>query len=201
MTITSQATGDIIYASSNSALARLAVGTATQLLHGGTTPSWSALAYADLPAGTVVQMINTPVVASSTATATSAGADNIMTTSDGTEVTAFQTTITPKATTDKLIITLSLNYSDSGQVRCMTGLFQDATVNALASIQTLTSNTGTLMTTGFTFVMAAGTTSATTFKIRIGCISASTITINGEAGSRKGGGIITSSLTVMEVKA
>jgi len=47
--ITSQATGDIIYASSATALARLAVGTATQLLHGGTTPSYSALTIADLP--------------------------------------------------------------------------------------------------------------------------------------------------------
>ncbi len=38
---TSYSTGDILYASSSSALARLGVGTATQCLVGGTTPSWA----------------------------------------------------------------------------------------------------------------------------------------------------------------
>src|SRR3990167_7550266 len=44
LVISSQATGDIIYASSATALTRLAVGTATQVLHGGASiPAFSAL--------------------------------------------------------------------------------------------------------------------------------------------------------------
>jgi hypothetical protein len=43
LTITSQATGDIVYASSATVWARLAIGSATTVLHGGTTPSYSAV--------------------------------------------------------------------------------------------------------------------------------------------------------------
>lgn len=35
--------GDLLYASSGTALSKLAAGTANQVLHGGTTPSWSAV--------------------------------------------------------------------------------------------------------------------------------------------------------------
>lgn len=49
LTVSSQATGDIIYASSATAWARLAIGAATTVLHGGTTPSFSAIAVGDLP--------------------------------------------------------------------------------------------------------------------------------------------------------
>ena len=42
------AAGQMIYATGNKAVAVLAAGTATQVLHGGTTPSWSQVAAADL---------------------------------------------------------------------------------------------------------------------------------------------------------
>ena len=49
---TGQATfaiGDILYASSTTALSRLPIGTSSQILHGGTTPTFSTLTSADLP--------------------------------------------------------------------------------------------------------------------------------------------------------
>lgn len=55
--------GDIIYGGASGTGTRLAVGTSNQLLHGGTTPSWSTVVDADAslatkPAVAVVQTIN-----------------------------------------------------------------------------------------------------------------------------------------------
>jgi hypothetical protein len=47
--------GDVIYGGVAGAPARLAAGTATQLFHGGATPSWTALATADIAANAVSQ--------------------------------------------------------------------------------------------------------------------------------------------------
>lgn len=46
-------TGDIIYSSSGSTAARLAIGGANTVLHGGTTPSYSSVANADLANSTI----------------------------------------------------------------------------------------------------------------------------------------------------
>jgi hypothetical protein len=45
--------GDIIYGGSSGAATRLAAGTSTQLLIGGTTPSWGAVALASMVSGTL----------------------------------------------------------------------------------------------------------------------------------------------------
>lgn len=47
------AAGDIFYATGANALAKLTAGSATQVLHGGATPSWSAVATADIAANAI----------------------------------------------------------------------------------------------------------------------------------------------------
>jgi hypothetical protein len=47
--------------------------------------------------------------------------------------------------------------------------------------------------------MTAGTTSATTLKLRIGPQGAATITFNGTAGSQLFGGVMASSITITEI--
>lgn len=56
--------GDILYASTTTALSKLAVGTSTQVLHGGTTPAYSAIVAGDLPAlgGAPTVKVGTAVV-------------------------------------------------------------------------------------------------------------------------------------------
>ena len=49
--------------------------------------------------------------------------------------------------------------------------------------------------------MTAGTTSATTFKVRIGGNSSVTVTLNGQSGARRLGGVASSSITITEVAA
>jgi len=46
--------------------------------------------------------------------------------------------------------------------------------------------------------MTAGTTSATTFKFRVG-INSGTFTFNGYSGGRKLGGVAASSMTITEI--
>ncbi len=49
------------------------------------------------------------------------------------------------------------------------------------------------------YTMSAGTTSATTFKIREGSSSGGTVTFNGEDGAAYYGGTLTSTLTIKEI--
>lgn len=86
-------------------------------------------------------------------------------------------------------------------------LFQDATASALAakwhlpgidSLATAIQPYGVTMR--LSHRMVAGTTSATTFKVRAGHTgSASGFTVNGESGSRRMGGISCSSIRIKEV--
>ncbi len=75
-------------------------------------------------------------------------------------------------------------------------LYQDTTVNALAS--SIVSGGGPFFF-AFRHKMTAGTTSATTFKVRIGMDRAGTLTFNGSGGSRVMGGTLASSITITEI--
>lgn len=109
--------------------------------------------------------------------------------------------ITPKSTTNILVIEV-VAYISSSVINDMVGaIFQDTTANALAGAYgRVTNNTGRLMLV-IKHVMVAGTTSATTFKFRCGGVSAGTTTFNGSAGARELGAIPKSSMTITEYKA
>jgi len=110
--------------------------------------------------------------------------------------------ITPKSATNKLIIDVEVNVSDSFSVTLMAALFQDTTSNALASEVNISSITTTMVKVSFRHYMTAGTTSATTFKVRVGSDSASgQTTFNGASGARKFGGVLPSSITITEIQA
>ena len=57
------------------------------------------------------------------------------------------------------------------------------------------------MNHSFRHYMAAGTTSATTFKVRIGADLSGTTTFNGRSGGRQAGGVVSSSITIWEIDA
>ena len=48
--------------------------------------------------------------------------------------------------------------------------------------------------------MTSGSTSALTFRVRIGCNNSGSVTLNGREEVRKMGGALTSSITIMEVQ-
>lgn len=78
-------------------------------------------------------------------------------------------------------------------------LFQDATANALAAaVQVCSAADGNVCIT-FTHFMTAGTTSATTFRVRAGANAAGTTRLNGRIGAQLYGGALASSITITEI--
>lgn len=203
LTIASQAAGDILYASSSSAWARLAKGTDGNFLKQASgVPSWAALAVSDMPAGSVVQVVNYQTGEVATGTTAIPLDDTIPQNTEGTE---FMTlAITPKSTTNKLLITVTAHLSHSGDYQeVVAALFQDSIANALAvgRGETAVSGGTDIAPITFSYYMTAGTTSAITFKIRGGSSTGATITFNGAGGARKYGGVMMSSITITEIKA
>lgn len=144
----------------------------------------------------------------STAVATVSGAggvipndDTIPQITEGGEV--MTVTITPKSSTNKLVIEAHVLQSNGNATQVLTmALFQDSTANALASAVCF-SGASTLVPYSYPLrhEKVAGTTSAITFRIRIGSHQNTTNTFNGYNGGRMHGAITKSSIIVREYKA
>lgn len=109
--------------------------------------------------------------------------------------------ITPKATTHILVIEATVLCSNSAAVGLVAALFQDSTADALAAVEHYQGQTNGLVTLNLRHTMTAGTTSATTFKIRCGGSGAGTTTVNGAASTVRFGAISKSGLFITEYKA
>lgn len=159
----------------------------------------SNIGQAQLVNGVAIQVVSTLSSAVSTTTGRIPYDDSIPQSGEGAEV--MTVTITPKSATNILVITSTVNMSDSVVNNCSIALFQDSVANALAGITQVNAvGTGAVQNT-LVHTMVAGTTSATTFKIRGGGSLAGTTTFNGSAGNRRFGAISKSSITVTEYKA
>lgn len=148
-------------------------------------------------AGSVVQVVNTQTGALATGTTTIPSDDSIPQNTEGDEY--MTRTITPTSATNKLKIDVVFNYETSSADSHCVALFQDSTADAIAAAQDFqgTNEEGCV---SFTHFMTAGTTSATTFKVRSGNAGAGTTTFNGEASARRFGGVMASSITITEIK-
>lgn len=180
----SMSTGKLLGRStaSTGAVEEITVGSGLSL-SGGTLSSTSA--------GKVVQVVNYQTGAVSTGTTVVLADDSIPQNTEGTE---FMTlAITPADTSNILKIESTVNVAASVAGYLVSSVFQDSTAGALAS--SFAYNAGVIT---FTHWMVAGTTSSTTFKIRVGNSVASTVTFNGFAGARKYGGVLASSITITE---
>lgn len=155
---------------------------------------WTAL-----PLGSVVQCVYTTYTAVSTTATAFPVDDTIPQNNEGGE---FMTqAITPKSTSNILVIEAFAVGAGSLQAYVGMGLFQDTTADALhATVNNVPSN-GFYMENRLVHAMAAGTTSATTFKIRIGATTG-TYGFNGSAaGTRIFGAIAKSIIKITEYKA
>lgn len=150
-----------------------------------------------LPAGSIVQVVSSQSATYSSSTAVIPPDNTIPQNTEGTEY--INATITPKSATNKLLIQFNGFVGTSPAAWITAGLFQDSTANAIcATVTYIDSNTATT-TIPLTYFMTAGTTSATTFKIRMG-IGSGTLYVN---GSNTGlmGGVAVINLTIMEIAA
>jgi len=114
--------------------------------------------------------------------------------------------ITPKKTTNILVIEFNTMFQiHNNGIACVFALFQDATANALSATWTCGANDLQTDSCYIKHVMVAGTTAATTFKIRAGKTGASAfqMTLNGEVtgGGRLFGGVADTWLTITEYNA
>lgn len=174
---------------------------ATETGDGDRTISDKAFVEATPHTGGVVQVVNTQTGAVNTGTTLIPYDDTIPQKTEGDEYMTLA--ITPTSATNKLKIEVVFYCSISNVLNDIAvALFQDTTANALAVGWTdwhHTSGHDTSLIV-FTHYMTTGTTSETTFKVRAGGSASSTLTFNGQGGSRKYGGVMASSITITEIK-
>ncbi len=149
----------------------------------------------------VIQVLNVQDGEVATGTTAMVNDDTIPQNTEGDEYMTLS--ITPTSSTHKLIIDVVCHVSNSnaGTNRLQAALFQDTTVDALASGAVVRTGNAQLEQITFRHFMTAGTVSATTFKVRAGGNAGATTTFNGESGARIHGGVMASSITITEYEA
>ena len=148
----------------------------------------------------LIQNLNTTTGAMATGTTTIPQDDTIPQITEGTQ---FMTlAITPTSATSVLQIdVIAIISLDTAGFGVFMPLFRDAVANALAVSYFQTNGANAPQTIPLKYIMVAGTTSAITFRVRIGGQLASTVTFNGRAGGALMGGTLASSITIKEYTA
>lgn len=145
----------------------------------------------------VVQRVSTQTGAVSTTTTTIPLDDTIPQNTEGAEFMSLS--ITPTNSSNILAITVTVDGANSALSHVIAALFQDSTANAIAALAG-PGSAAYVQPLTFTHYMTAGTTSSTTFKVRAGGSAAGTYTFNGASGGRYFGGVIASSIHIVEYK-
>jgi hypothetical protein len=123
--------------------------------------------------------------------------DTIPQSGEGTEV--FAVSITPKFTNSKLFIESRVFFSPSAKNWCVLAFHQDSAANAIAATGLYSNEVNGAMPVSLGHTMTAATTSATTFKVRLGSATPVTLNVNGPSGARKLGGVMSSYVSVWEI--
>jgi len=163
-----------------------------------TIPAETGTLRSTVSTGTVLQVVNYQTGAVATGTTVIPFDDTIPQNTEGDEYMSLA--ITPKSATSKLLIQVTVQATCSVNSWGNVALFQDSTANALAVAFGFTDAATSGHAVEFTHYMTSGTTSSTTFKVRAGVNGGgSTMTFNGQAGARRFGGTLASSITITEV--
>lgn len=159
----------------------------------------NSITHTMLSAGMVVQESVSSFTAVATGTTVLPLDDTIPQITEGIE---FMTiSFTPKSATNILVIEANVMLASSVANNLIAALFQGATANALAAGSSNNQTANSARMVHVTHSMAAGTTSAITFRIRGGGNGAGTTTFNGVSGARLFGAISKSYIKVTEYKA
>lgn len=192
------AQGDILYRNAT-VWTVLAPGTAGYLLQTGgaaANPSWVIPTVSN-------KLVNfaytqTGAVASGTTLWTNSG-DTIPTTSDGDQYLTI--TYTPSNASNILVLEIQADFTSSraGADDIQGAIFQDANTNALSTACMMSVAANQAGTYTQRYIMVAGTASSTTFNFRAGSANVTSgITMNGQGGARKGGGVMATTWTITE---
>jgi hypothetical protein len=160
-----------------------------------TTSKWRTIGTAS--GRRIAQRVNLQTSAYATGTNIIPLDDTIPQQTEGDQYLSQAITPTNAASTLRVDVTLIAILNTGSQLSI--ALFRDATANALAAIVGVTVTPNDCGTFTFSFEVAAGSTAATTFKVRAGPnAGATTLAVNGRAGSRIFGGVAASSITITE---
>ena len=148
-------------------------------------------------AGTVVQVKNVEKKVMQVSTTTMPYDNTIPQKTEGAEI--FTLAITPTSSSNKLHIHVFGMVAATAVQSVMLALFQDDTANAIAVQGGLESNAGEAHSMSYVHVMAAGTTSETTFKVRMGAHSGNSVLNGLGGGTQRMGGMATSGMIITEI--
>lgn len=170
----------------------------------------NAVDYTKLAPGTVLQVVETDfntLLAAGGSGAAIPYDNTIPQITEGFEV--MTRAITPKLATSDLLIEVSIygSVNGTGASEFIGALFRDSTANAIAANSQTVPGQGYLSQLKLTAKVSAGSTSASTFRVRIGSTDGRNTSFNGYASGTAGVGTqvfasaIKSSIRIMEVKA
>lgn len=147
--------------------------------------------------GAPVQIISTNYNAVATGTTVLPGDNTIPQNTEGDQY--MSQSITPKSATNILLIEANVMLSNTASAGDLTmALFQDSSASAVAATSQTFPTSTYLQNLYLRHEMVSGTTASTTFKIRCGGNSAGTTTFNGQAGTRRFGGVTISNIKITE---
>jgi hypothetical protein len=148
--------------------------------------------------GTVAQVVSDTETAYSTIGTIMPVDNTIPQNTEGDEI--LTVAITPTNASSILRITVSLPVIGSGSaVPAAAALFVDTTANAIAAAAVQQGSAGTITSLHFQHEVSAGSTSARTYKVRLGSSTATDIFLNGDNSARVFGGVATAILKVEEI--
>ena len=132
-----------------------------------------------------------------TVTGTIPYTDAIPDNTQGTEV--LSRAITPKSATSVLKVDVVITGASNAVDIITAALFRDSTFGAVAAAGAFFPAGTVGDTWSFSYSVVAGSTSATTFKVRVGANSGGDFYVNGASAARILGGVAASSITVTEL--
>lgn len=122
--------------------------------------------------------------------------DSLPQSGEGTAYAELDTTVTPRFATSNLLVVADLACYSAAAIRAAAGIWRDSGANAIAVRDLyIFQNSGNLIVTAF---VAAGSTAATTFKVRFSRSASGTLYLN-DFSTPLYGGAVSSHLTVYEI--
>ena len=165
--------------------------------HGGMN---GTLSVAKKEGGALLQQVNTQSSAVATGTTIFPEDDTIPQNTEGDEYMTLA--ITPKSATSIINIEAHVFYSCTVSTRGGVALYKDSDADALAFTSNFIKDVTSMGNMQVFYSETSGNTTARTYKIRCGNIqNAGTFTFNGQAGARKFGGTVLSTIRILEIEA
>jgi hypothetical protein len=161
--------------------------------------NWRVMSYQRAAGGKeIAQIVQTVTGAVATGTTLIPRDDSVPQQTEGDEY--MTRSITPTNAASTLVVDVVWIGAHSVNAEIGVALFRDSTASAVAASISFNGAVEAARNIVFRYIVTAGSTASTTFKVRAGASSAGTTTFNGiNSGNRLFGGVMSSSITITEI--